>query len=152
SPDLYIHGVGNLMTSIAGCCQPLPGEPILGYVTSGRGVSIHREDCAKLLRLRAREPQRILQVSWGGEPKGVYPVAVTVEAYDRAGLLRDISTAIDREGINIAAINSRFRDYHGERIFVMDLDLEVTGLDPLSRLLAKLQQVPNIIEVRRVER
>lgn len=150
--DLYIYGVGNLMTSIARCCQPLPGEPILGYITTGRGVTIHREDCSKLLRLRARESQRILQVSWGGEPKGVYPVSVVVEAYDRGGLLRDISTAIDRESINIVAINSRFRDYNGEKIFVMDIDLEVTGLDPLSRLLARLQQIPNIIDVHRVER
>lgn len=151
-PDLYIYGVGNLMTSMARCCQPLPGEPILGYVTVGRGVTIHREDCAKLLRLRARDPHRILQVSWGGEPKGIYPVTVTIQAYDRGGLLRDISTAIDREGINVVGINSRFRDFKGEKLFVMDVDLEVTGLDPLSRVLARLQQIPNIIEVHRIER
>ncbi len=94
--DIQIQGVGNLMTQMAGCCQPLPGDAIVGYITQGRGVSIHRQDCASVLQLGGREPERIIQVSWGPVPVLTYPVDIIIRAYDRSGLARRHSGAAQR--------------------------------------------------------
>src|SRR5690554_3567676 len=95
--DIQIQGVGNLLTQMAGCCQPLPGDPIVGYITQGRGVSIHRQDCPSVLHLEGREPERIIQVSWGPVPVKTYPAQIVIRAYDRSGLLRDVSQLLLNE-------------------------------------------------------
>ncbi|MCQ4271440.1 GTP diphosphokinase [Pseudomonas kuykendallii] len=145
--DIQIQGVGNLLTQMAGCCQPLPGDPIVGYITQGRGVSIHRQDCASVLQLESREPERIIQVSWGPVPVMTYPVDIVIRAYDRSGLLRDVSQMLLNERINVLAVNTRSNKE--DNTASMSLTIEIPGLDALGRLLGRLSQLPNIIEARR---
>lgn len=148
--DVQIQGVGNLMTQIAGCCHPLPGDPIIGYITQGRGVSIHRQDCANALQLASREPERIIQVSWGPEPEKTYPVEIFIHAYDRAGLLRDISQVLLNEKINVISVNTQSNKE--DSTAHMSLTIEIPSLDALGRLLGRISQLPNIIEARRRHR
>ncbi|MDT3718033.1 GTP diphosphokinase [Pseudomonas oryzihabitans] len=145
--DVQIQGVGNLLTQIAGCCQPLPGDPIVGYITLGRGVTIHRQDCANALQLASREPERTIQVSWGPVPVQTYPVDILIKAFDRSGLLRDVSQILLNERINVLAVNTR--SDREENTANMLLTIEIPGLDALGRLLGRISQLPNIIEARR---
>lgn len=145
--DVQIEGVGNLLTQMAGCCQPVPGDPIVGYITLGRGVSIHRQDCASALQLAGREPERMIQVSWGPVPVQTYPVDIVIRAYDRSGLLRDVSQVLLNERINVLAVNTRSNKE--DNTASMLLTIEIPGLDALGRLLARIAQLPNIIEARR---
>jgi GTP pyrophosphokinase len=145
--DIQIQGVGNLLTQIAGCCQPLPGDPIVGYITLGRGVSIHRQDCASALQLAAREPERTIQVSWGPVPVQTYPVDISIRAYDRSGLLRDVSQVLLNEKINVLAVNTSSNK--DDNTASMSITVEIPGLDALGRLLGRISQLPNIIEARR---
>ncbi len=145
--DIQIQGVGNLLTQMAGCCQPLPGDPIVGYITLGRGVSIHRQDCAAVLQLSGREPERIIQVSWGPVPVQTYPVDIIIRAYDRSGLLRDVTQMLLNERLNVLAVNTRSNKE--DNTASMSLTVEIPGLDALGRLLGRISQLPNIIEARR---
>jgi GTP pyrophosphokinase len=145
--DVQIQGVGNLLTQMAGCCQPLPGDPIVGYITLGRGVTIHRQDCANVLQLGGKEPERIIQVSWGPVPVQTYPVEISIRAFDRSGLLRDVSQVLLNEKINVLAVNTRSNKE--DNTANMLLTIEIPGLDALGRLLGRISQLPNIIEVRR---
>ncbi|PTU74781.1 GTP diphosphokinase [Pseudomonas mangrovi] len=145
--DIQIQGVGNLLTQIAGCCQPLPGDPIVGYITLGRGVTIHRQDCANVLQLGGKEPERMIQVNWGPVPVQTYPVDISIRAFDRSGLLRDVSQILLNEKINVLAVNTRSNKE--DNTANMSLTIEIPGLDALSRLLGRIAQLPNIIEVRR---
>jgi GTP pyrophosphokinase len=145
--DIQIQGVGNLLTQMAGCCQPLPGDPIVGYITVGRGVSIHRQDCASVLQLAGREPERIIQVSWGPVPVQTYPVDIVIKAYDRSGLLRDVSQLLLNERLNVLAVNTRSNKE--DNTASMSITVEIPGLDALARLLGRISQLPNIIEARR---
>ncbi|MCU1716745.1 GTP diphosphokinase [Pseudomonas sp. 5P_3.1_Bac2] len=145
--DIQIQGVGNLLTQMAGCCQPLPGDPIVGYITLGRGVSIHRQDCASVLQLGSREPERIIQVSWGPVPVQTYPVDILIRAYDRSGLLRDVTQVLLNERLNVLAVNTSSNKE--DNTATMALTVEIPGLDALGRLLGRIAQLPNIIEARR---
>lgn len=145
--DIQIQGVGNLLTQMAGCCQPLPGDAIVGYITQGRGVSIHCQDCASVLQMGAKEPERIIQVSWGPIPVLTYPVDIIIRAYDRSGLLRDVSQVLLNERINVLAVNTRSNKE--DNTAQMSLTIEIPGLDALGRLLGRISQLPNIIETRR---
>ena len=145
--DIQIQGVGNLMTQMAGCCQPLPGDPIVGYITLGRGVTIHRQDCSNVLLLGGKEPERIIQVNWGPVPVQTYPVEISIRAFDRSGLLRDVSQILLNEKINVLAVNTRSNKQ--DNTANMLLTIEIPGLDALGRLLGRISQLPNIIEVRR---
>jgi GTP pyrophosphokinase len=145
--DIQIQGVGNLLTQMAGCCQPLPGDAIVGYITQGRGVSIHRQDCASVLQLAGKEPERMIQVSWGPIPVQTYPVDIVIRAYDRPGLLRDVSQVLLNEKINVLAVNTRSNKE--DNTALMSLTIEIPGLDALGRLLGRISQLPNIIETRR---
>ena len=145
--DIQIQGVGNLLTQMAGCCQPQPGDPIVGYITQGRGVSIHRQDCASVLQLSGREPERIIQVRWGPVPVQTYPVDIIIRAYDRSGLLRDVSQVLLNEKINVLAVNTRSNKE--DSTAAMSLTIEIPGLEALGRLLGRISQLPNIIEARR---
>ena len=147
--DVRIHGVGNLLTSIANCCQPVPGDPITGYITISRGVSIHRQDCINVLQLQEAEPYRIIEVDWGDRQEATYPVDIRIDAYDRAGLLRDITQVFANEKINVTAVNTRTDK--AESIAVMNLTVEIPSLEFLGRLFTKIRRLPNIIEVRRVK-
>ncbi|RRW31669.1 GTP diphosphokinase [Ectopseudomonas oleovorans] len=145
--DIQIQGVGNLLTQMAGCCQPLPGDPIVGYITLGRGVTIHRQDCPTALQQTAREPERMIQVSWGPVPVQTYPVEIVIKAYDRSGLLRDVTQVLLNEKLNMLAVNTRSNKE--DNTASMSITVEIPGLDALGRLLARIGQLPNIIEARR---
>lgn len=144
---IAISGVGDLMYNIARCCRPVPPEPIYGYITLGRGVSIHREDCGNLLSLRERHPDRAIEVSWGRAPDTQYPAALSVYAFDRHGLLRDISTVLADEKIGVDGVNTE-TDRHSMQA-EMRLSVTVPGLEALSRAMQKLEQIPNVTAVRR---
>ncbi len=148
SDAVHIRGVGNLLTQMAGCCKPVPGDAIIGYITVGRGVSVHRQDCAKILQLQYAEPERIIEVSWGDSEQNTYPVEVAVLAYDRQGLLRDITQLLAAERINVLAMNT-LSDL-ANNTATMRFTLEITGLGMLSELLGKLNGLPNIISASRV--
>ena len=144
---LRIEGVGNLLTQIAKCCRPVPNDPIVGYITRGRGVTIHRRDCPNLLRLAAQERERLLQVDWGGAAGTVYPVDIEILAYDRAGLLRDITSVLANERINVIGVNT-YTDKKDSAAH-MRLTLEIRDIGELSRVLSRIGQLPNVVEVRR---
>jgi GTP pyrophosphokinase len=145
--DFYIEGVGNLLTQIANCCNPVPGDAITGYITLGKGVSIHRQDCVNILQLQAEEPQRIIKVDWGDTPQSFYAVDIVIEAYDRHGLLKDITVLLDNERINIVAMQT----LSDKRVNTVDMQItiEIRSLDQLSRILTRLNQLPNIASARR---
>jgi GTP pyrophosphokinase len=145
--DIYIDGVGNLMTAIANCCHPLPGDEISGYITQGRGVSIHRKDCRNILQLQTDEPERIIQVSWGEAPKQEYEVDIIVEAYDRKGLLKDITVLLDNAHINVTAMQTL--SDKGQHTVDMVMTIEIRDFTQLSRILGRINQLPNIALARR---
>ena len=146
---VHIQGVGNLLVQISRCCRPVPPDPIVGYITRGRGVSIHRQDCGNMLRLALDERARLIDVSWDDQGAGTetYPVDVTVEAFDRKGLLRDITQVIANEGVNVVGLESH-GDKDGQRV-IAHIGVEVETLAHLSRVLDKLTQLPNVIEAQR---
>ncbi len=145
--DIRIRGVGKLKTQVAKCCKPLPGDPIGGYITVGRGVTIHRQDCITFLHHREYEPNRIIEVSWGERPEATYPVDVEIEAYDRHGLLRDITQVLTASRSNVLALNTQSNA--DENTATILVTVEISSLDQLARLLAQVRNLPNIIDVRR---
>ncbi len=145
--DIQVQGVGNLLTSTAACCKPVSGDDIVGYVTLGRGVSVHRSDCLQLLDLRAKEPQRIIAVAWG-ETDATYPVILAIEAYDRQGLLSDITRVMMDNSINVIGMNTQ--SDKTKNTASMHITIEVAGLDILSALVNRIYQLPNILSVSRV--
>ncbi len=145
--SVEVAGVGDLLSSHARCCNPVPPEPITGYVTVGRGVTLHRSNCRNLARLAARAPERMLQVDWGKSAGRRFPVDIVVHAMDRRGLLRDVTTLVAEEKINIERLTSRGDDAQGSADLL--LRIAVTGLEELSRLLTRLAALPGIISARR---
>lgn len=145
--DIQIQGVGKLKTQVAKCCKPLPGDPIGGYITVGRGVTVHRQDCLTFLHLREYEPNRIIEVNWGGKPEAVYPVDIEIEAYDRSGLLRDITQVLSSSRSNVLALNTTSNTDDNSATIVVTV--EISSLEQLARLLAQIRNLPNILEVRR---
>ncbi len=144
--DITIQGVGNLLTQIAQCCKPMPGDPVVGYITRGKGVAVHRMDCKNVLNLSDDQRKRLIEVDWGST-RNVYPVDVRVEAFDRQGLLRDITAVLSNEKVNLIRANSQTDA--GDQTVVMELTLEITDTRQLSRLLDKFAQVPNVVEAHR---
>ncbi|PCK08269.1 MAG: GTP diphosphokinase [Alteromonadaceae bacterium] len=145
--DIYIDGVGNLLSHIAQCCKPIPGDSISGYITLGRGVSIHRQDCSNILQKQTEEPDRIIAVDWAEEPDQLYSVGIYIEAFDRHGLLRDITTLLDREKVNVSAM--RTQSLKEKNVVEMSITIEIVDFSELSRVLGKLNHLPNVCSVRR---
>jgi GTP pyrophosphokinase len=145
--DISIQGVGNLLTQLAGCCQPVPGDPITGYITLGRGVTVHRADCATAMQLQDRDSDRLIEVNWGSERVQTYPVEIYIKAYDRSGLLRDVSQMLANDKINVLEVSTRTNK--DDNYAAMLLTVEVPNINMLGRLLARISQLPNIIEARR---
>ncbi|MCH4561762.1 MULTISPECIES: GTP diphosphokinase [Halomonas] len=146
--DITVLGVGNLKTSMANCCHPVPGEAIVGFITQGRGVTVHRQDCPNILQLRMDEPQRIIEVEWGERARTQYPVEIEIQAWDRSGLLRDVTGVLSHDKVNVLSVNTRTDTDDG--IARMTITVEVDGLETLGRLFSRIQQLPNVIEVRRL--
>ena len=141
---IRVLGIGDLLTRLAQCCRPVPGDKIVGYVTRSRGVAIHRQDCYNVLR--ESEKERLIAVEWG-QTDSLYPVSIQVEAWDRVGLIHDITKVIAEEKVNIAAVSSTHHDDHSVTEY---FTLETKGLAQLSRLLGKIEGVRGVISVTRV--
>ncbi|MEW5755201.1 MAG: GTP diphosphokinase [Pseudomonadota bacterium] len=146
-PDVKVHGVGDLLTNMANCCKPVPGDLIVGYITRGRGISIHRADCSNLLRLQQENKERLIEVDWSSRVQSTYPVDLHIEAFDRPGLLRDITAVFANEDINLIAANT-YTDKKTLRA-EMRLTIEINALDQLSKVLAKISQLPNVQSAQR---
>ena len=145
--EFKVLGVGNLLTSLGSCCNPVPGDPIVGFITRGRGVTIHRQDCSNVLRHRTVSPERLVEVEWGADGEQNYPVDLLVSAYDRHGLLRDITAVLADSKINVIAVN--LATDKKEHLTHMTLTVEVTNIQKVSQVLSRISQLPNVIEARR---
>ena len=148
APDsIAVTGVGGLLSNFARCCRPVPPEAIVGYITQGRGVSIHRQDCGNFLGLNRRHPERVLETSWGDSESGAYPVDLTLHAFDRNGLIRDITSVLADEDANVLDLKSH-TDTESMQV-IMDLNVEIKDLPTLSTAITRLEQLPNVVSVRR---
>ncbi len=145
-PD--IQGVGGRPVHIAGCCKPVPGDGIAGFMTKGRGVSVHRADCPRLLRVNDRAPDRVIEVAWGSTALPNYEVDVAIEAFDRPGLLRDVTGLFANARINVLAINTLTNQ--ATNTATMRLRVEVPDLAALSKLLERIDRLPNVVSVMRI--
>jgi len=139
-----VLGVGDLLTRLAQCCRPVPGDKIVGYITRSRGIAIHRQDCYNVIR--EIEKERLIPVEWG-QTDSLYPVSIQVEAWDRVGLIHDVTTIIAEEKVNITAMSST---QHSDHTVTEHFTLETKGLAQLSRLLGKIEGVGGVISVTRV--
>ena len=146
--SISVLGVGNLLTSIAKCCKPVPGDDIAGYVTIGRGVTVHRKDCNHFLAVSSKQKERVIEVSWGEEKIGLYSVDIIIEAYDRTGLLSDITSLLSAMRVNVSNINTRINK--NDHVAEMKISLEIHNIDELVRILARLNNMPNIINATRI--
>jgi len=147
--DVTIEGVGNLMTTLAKCCQPIPGDPVVGYITRRRGVTIHLDDCRQVLCWRSENNPRLLQVSWGEKPKTNYSVQIQIKAYDRRDLIRDISNILAASDTQVTDISSALDELLGE--VTIRLHVRVRDYQQLSELLNRLGNIMNVIEARRLK-
>ena len=147
--DVTIEGVGNLMTTLAKCCQPIPGDPVVGYITRGRGVTIHLDDCRQVLRWRSENNPRLLQVGWGEKPKTNHSVQIQVRAYDRRDLIRDISNILAASDTQVTDISSVVDELLDE--VTIRLHVRVRDYEQLSELLNRMGKVINVIEARRMK-
>jgi GTP pyrophosphokinase len=139
-----VLGLKGILTNYAKCCNPVPGDDIVGYITRGRGATIHRKDCPNILRTKDKE--RIVKVSWG-EAKRTFPVLIQIKAYDRQGLLGDISTIMSNEGINMRDINIDFSN----NLASIKIMLDVGDINQLSKVLTIMETLPNVMEAYRVK-
>ncbi len=144
-----MYGADGLFTRVASCCHPLPGDEVLGYVTRGQGVTLHRSDCRNISALREREPERFIRVNWQQHQTRAYPVALRITAYDRAGLVRDISDVIARRGVNMSSVSATVSDSHGGAL--VTAVVEITSLTQLASLIDRLEMIENVIEVHRAD-
>jgi GTP pyrophosphokinase len=145
--EISIMGVGELATNFARCCKPVPYDRIVGYITRGRGITIHRKDCKNISRLEAKESERLIDVEWSEGTNQTYPVDIHVKAFDRQGLLRDITEILSNDKLNVMAVNTMSdRKTH---IANMTLTIEVFDAEQLSRALARIDQLANVMEVWR---
>jgi GTP pyrophosphokinase len=139
---ILVVGVDKLLTVPAKCCKPAPPDAIVGFVTRGRGVTIHRSGCANL---RTMDPERLIAAQWGSADGGAFPVDIELAATDRTGLLRDVSDTLARERINVLAANTGSRDSDARMAFT----IEVADTGQLARVLGLLAQVPGVVSARR---
>ena len=147
SSQINVRGVGNLLTTMANCCKPVPGDDITGFITRGKGVSIHRKDCTNIINLNEEDSARLIEVEWGGEEAEAYLVSLIINAIDRRGLLVDITTALGNEKVNVISVNTLpDKKQQTTRIVV---SLEIHNLQQLTRVMDKIGQLANVIEVLR---
>ena len=145
STAVTVVGLKGILTNIAKCCNPVPGDEIVGYITRGRGATIHRKDCPNILRMQEHDKERIVKVSWG-QPQRTYPVNVQIKAYDRQGLMGDIYNVINNEGVNISDINLKVT----HNLATIKLVLEIGNIEQLSKVLNRIENLPNVLEAQRL--
>ncbi len=137
---ILVVGMDKLLTQLAKCCRPAPPDAIAGFVTRGRGVSIHRRNCRDLMRLAELQPERMIVADWGQQKEGVFSVEIVVQANDRQGLLRDISEVLSRDKINVTGVNTQSKQH----IAYMAFTVEISNLDQLQRTLAQIREVQGV--------
>ncbi|MDY6466715.1 MAG: ACT domain-containing protein, partial [Succinivibrio dextrinosolvens] len=147
---IIVEGVGDIMTHMAKCCQPIPGDEIVGFVTQGRGISIHRCDCEKFRRMQELFPERVVDATWGSNVNidSGYTVTVRIVSEDYSGFLRDITTVIANEKMNVLGIKSHVDS--AKNVCLVDVDLLVVSIPVLNRTLAKLNDLTRVISAQRV--
>jgi guanosine-3',5'-bis(diphosphate) 3'-pyrophosphohydrolase len=141
--SINVLGVGDLLTRLANCCHPLPGDKIIGYITQGRGITVHRRDCPNIVH--EEEKERLVKVEWGAVAQ-VYPVTIQVDAWDRVGLVRDISAIIAEEGVNLTEVSM---DNHRDDSVTLHFTLEVKNAAQLSKIMSRVHSVWNVVSVTR---
>lgn len=147
--DIRVAGVGNLLCQMAKCCMPVLGDEIIGYITVDREVSVHKKECAMILQSNEKNYNRLIKVEWGTETEHQYVVNIIIHAYDRQALLSDITAILAREHINVmSALTLTNKHEHSAKFQFM---IEVSGIEMLGQVFKKIQQLPNVIEVHRVE-
>jgi GTP pyrophosphokinase len=147
SSDVLVEGVGNLLTRMAGCCKPIPGDEISGFVTQSRGIMIHRSDCRYLLASQDKIPEKILAVSWTNHVNKHYLIDLAIRAYDRKGLLSDITSLMSQEKVSVTALNTKVNLKQLE--VKIDIQVELSNLANLSRIINLIEQLANVISVQR---
>ena len=145
--QINVRGVGNLLTTIANCCKPIPGDEITGFITRGKGVNIHRKDCTNIINLKEEDLNRLIEVDWGDEETEAYPVSLVINAIDRQGLLGDVTTTLANEKINVIAVNTL--SDKKQQTARMAVTIEIHDLQQLTRVMDKIGQLSNVIEVLR---
>jgi GTP pyrophosphokinase len=132
---------------MANCCKPVPGDPITGFITLTRGVSVHQQDCANIMNMAERDRQRIIEVNWSGTSEHTYPVDIFIEAEDRSGLLSEVIMVLGNESVNLGSISTNVdKKTHSATI---SMTIDIPRLDLLGRILDKISQLPNVLDVRR---
>ncbi|MCQ8877427.1 GTP diphosphokinase [Pseudoalteromonas shioyasakiensis] len=144
---IVVDGVGSLMSHVAKCCRPVPGEQIIGYITQGRGIAVHRNDCDSFNNLKNNHPERVIAVSWSDEINGSYALSIKIEASDRAGLIRDISSVLANEKVNV--LNMNMETLEDRQLAKFTMQVEVHDLSGTNRLLSKLDQIEGVHQAKR---
>lgn len=147
SAQLEVAGVSGLLTRLANCCYPLPGDAIVGFISRGKGVIVHRTDCQNLTRMKDRDRERLIHVSWGGMNQPRYLAPVIITARDRAGLIRDVAAVISDSGINLIAVNSHVEN--GREKVIITATLEIVDPSQIERLFSKLERIKGVLHVQR---
>ena len=145
--EIRVRGVGNLLTSFSNCCKPVPGDDIIGFITRGQGVSIHRKDCTNILNLENNKRDRLIEVEWGGDLQKTYPVSIHVQAIDRQGLLRDVSKVLADDKVDVIGVNTLSNK--DDQTAHMSITVEISDLQQLGRIMDKISQLQNVIDVGR---
>lgn len=144
---INIAGIGNLLTHTALCCKPVPGDDAIGYITQGRGVALHRQDCPNILNVKPENRNRLVEIDWGNKTTELYPIDLAIQAYDRPGLVRDITTLIANEKLNVVALHTITNKM--ENLANITLTVEVSNLESLSKLFDRIKHIPNVIDAKR---
>ena len=144
---VVVQGVGHLMSQLANCCKPVPGEAILGYITQGRGVSVHKENCDQLQHLLSQHPERQIEVNWSEELKVGFETGIDIFCHDRTGLLRDITTVLANENVPLLGVNS-LSDKNRQTALIT-ISIEVHDLDTVSKVLTRLRQLKGVTDAKR---
>jgi GTP pyrophosphokinase len=142
---MQVSDLGGFLTQLARCCKPMPGDEVIGYTTKGRGITVHRSDCSNLAQVR--DVGRLVRVNWGAKGMTRYPAGVRIEALDRAGLLRDVTTMLADEKVNIISVHTHKKPASATTTLIMAL--EVTGVEQLYQMMDRLQSVRGVFEVQR---
>jgi GTP pyrophosphokinase len=139
-----VKGVGDLLVRFAKCCHPIPGDPIVGFITRGKGVTVHLRSC--LTVTNEREVSRLIEVEWDSEPTQTYPIAIRVEAYDRTGLLNDITQVVAENKVNIVAANVGVSQDHTA---IVTATLQVHSVSQLARVMGRIENLKDVLSVQR---
>ncbi len=147
STGVKVKGVENILIRFSRCCNPVPGDEIVGYITKGRGVSVHQKDCPNVADL-LNEEERFIEVEWSSQTKESYNAAVEIRANDRKGLLAEITSIIDESKINISAFHSRTTK---DKMAIINFILEITDIEQLNKLIRKFRRIEGVIDVFRAK-